>query len=54
MDHKAWGNNSVFDVSCPHCGETVEMWADDAERTCEACGKTVPNPNIGTEPKAGE
>ena len=52
MDHKAWGDKSIFEVPCPHCGQAVEMWTDDAERTCSACGKTVPNPNAGAKPPA--
>ncbi len=29
------------DVNCPHCGEEVEMWTSETEKTCPACSKKI-------------
>ena len=29
------------DINCPHCGESVEIWSDEAEAACPSCGTTV-------------
>jgi NADH pyrophosphatase NudC (nudix superfamily) len=28
-------------IPCPHCGEEVEIFSDEAKAECEGCGKTV-------------
>lgn len=28
-------------TACPKCGEEIEVWSDDEEITCRACGHTV-------------
>lgn len=31
-------------IPCPSCGEEVEIWSDEVEANCPACGKTVSRP----------
>jgi predicted RNA-binding Zn-ribbon protein involved in translation (DUF1610 family) len=33
--------NALEEISCPHCGEEVEMWSRDAEMTCPKCAKLI-------------
>jgi len=28
-------------ITCPNCGNEVEIWTDEEETTCESCGATV-------------
>ncbi len=29
------------DVTCPECGEIVEMWTSETQKICPACSKTI-------------
>ena len=31
-------------LDCPHCGAEVEIWSDESQTKCDACGKVVPRP----------
>lgn len=30
-----------LDVTCPQCNAEVEMWSDEPEAKCSACGNVV-------------
>jgi hypothetical protein len=38
--------NDVFEVPCPKCHADVELFADDRQGTCPACGHKFPNPRL--------
>ncbi len=46
QDSRYWSSEAVFESACPHCGETVEFFKDDSQRTCRACGHRLLNPNM--------
>ena len=46
QDQRYWKPEDIFDVSCPHCGNQIEFWKDEAVRTCRQCSKPVPNPRM--------
>lgn len=33
------------DPDCPQCGEIVEIWSDERQRTCKKCGTVLYNHN---------
>jgi hypothetical protein len=47
---KAWGPDAIFEIPCATCGEGIEFFKDDEQRTCPACGKVTRNPRrpLGT------
>jgi len=46
QDTRYWREKDIFEVQCPHCGNTVEFFKDETMRTCRACGNKVPNPRL--------
>ena len=46
QDNRYWDGEAVFEISCPHCGNELEFFKDDSQRTCKKCGKRVLNPRI--------
>lgn len=46
QDNRYWSGAAVFDISCPHCGNVLEFFKDDSQRTCKQCGHKVLNPKI--------
>ncbi|NPA48981.1 MAG: phosphohydrolase [Thermodesulfobacteria bacterium] len=46
QDTRYWKEDAIFEVKCPHCGETVEFFKDDTSRPCPSCGKRLPNPRL--------
>ena len=36
----------MFEIPCPHCGQTLEFFKDDSQRACKGCGHKVLNPKI--------
>jgi len=36
----------VFESNCPKCGQAVEFFKDDSQRTCRNCGHRMLNPKI--------
>ena len=39
QDMRYWKYDSIFEVKCPHCGEKVEFFKDEASRKCPNCKK---------------
>jgi len=46
QDSRYWSGEAVFESTCPHCGQTVEFFKDDSQRTCRACGHKLLNPKM--------
>ncbi len=46
QDNRYWDGEAVFEVSCPHCGNELEFFKDDSQRSCKKCGNRVLNPRI--------
>jgi len=46
QDNRYWNGAAVFDIPCPHCGNVLEFFKDDSQRTCKQCGHKVLNPKI--------
>jgi hypothetical protein len=46
QDNRYWKGEAVFDIPCPHCGNVLEFFKDDSQRTCKQCGHRVLNPKI--------
>ncbi len=43
QDWRYWKADDISEQACPACGQTVELWKDDASRRCGRCGATVRN-----------
>lgn len=46
QDNRYWDGEAVFEISCPHCGNILEFFKDDSQRSCKQCGHRVLNPRI--------
>ncbi|MFH2124087.1 MAG: phosphohydrolase [Pseudomonadota bacterium] len=46
QDNRYWNGEAVFELACPHCGNVLEFFKDDSQRTCKKCGHRVLNPKI--------
>jgi hypothetical protein len=46
QDSRYWSGEAVFESSCPHCGQVVEFFKDDSQRTCRSCGHKLLNPRM--------
>jgi hypothetical protein len=46
QDNRYWSGEAVFELPCPHCGQVLEFFKDDSQRTCKQCGHKVLNPKI--------
>jgi hypothetical protein len=46
QDTRYWKPGDIFDVDCPHCGNTVEFFKDEATRKCSRCKNKIVNPRM--------
>ncbi len=46
QDNRYWDGEAVFEIPCPHCGNVLEFFKDDSQRSCKQCGNRVLNPRI--------
>lgn len=46
QDSRYWSGEAVFESNCPHCGQAVEFFKDDSQRTCRSCGHKLLNPKM--------
>lgn len=46
QDNRYWDGEAVFEIPCPNCGNVLEFFKDDSQRSCKQCGKKVLNPRI--------
>ena len=47
QDLRNWKPEDIREVSCPACGNLVEIWKDEPERACPKCQKPVYHPRVG-------
>ena len=38
-----WGFDSIFEIECPHCGKSIELFKDEITRTCQDCKRIIKN-----------
>ena len=46
QDTRYWKPGDIFDVDCPHCGNKVEFFKDEATRQCSGCKNKIVNPRM--------
>jgi DNA-directed RNA polymerase subunit RPC12/RpoP len=46
QDSRYWSGEAVFESKCPHCGQAIEFFKDDSQRTCRNCGHKLLNPKM--------
>ena len=46
QDNRYWDGEAVFEIPCPNCGNILEFFKDDSQRSCKECGNKVLNPKI--------
>lgn len=46
QDMRYWKPGAIFEVSCPHCGHSMEFFKDESTRRCKECGNKVVNPKM--------
>jgi len=46
QDSRFWGEEAIFEVSCPKCGHTEEFFKDEPTRRCKKCGHKIVNPKM--------
>lgn len=46
QDNRYWDGEAVFETPCPHCGNILEFFKDDSQRSCRKCGNRILNPRI--------
>jgi len=46
QDTRYWQPGDIFEVKCPHCGQMIEFFKDDATRRCSQCGHQMSNPKL--------
>jgi len=46
QDSRYWSGEDIYDITCPHCGHTVEFFKDDSQQKCRNCGKRLLNPKM--------
>lgn len=46
QDMRYWSGDAAFEVPCPKCGHTVELFKDESSARCASCGHRFKNPKI--------
>ncbi len=46
QDRRYWTADAVFEVPCPECGHSVELFKDETTGRCTKCGHRFANPGI--------
>ena len=46
QDRRYWTEDAVFEVPCPKCGASIELFKDESSGRCSSCGSKVRNPRI--------
>ena len=46
QDSRYWGQEAIFEVKCPECGNEMEFFQDDTWRRCSKCGHRLQNPRM--------
>jgi hypothetical protein len=46
QDRGYWTADAVFEIPCPQCGASVEVFKDEGTARCTHCGHRFPNPGV--------
>ena len=46
QDKRFWKPQDIYEINCPHCGNSMEFWKDEPQLKCKSCGKAVRNPKL--------
>jgi hypothetical protein len=46
QDMRYWKPGDIFETDCPHCGNKLEFFKDEATRRCRNCKNMVVNPKM--------
>ncbi len=46
QDTRYWKPDSIFETTCPNCGEKIEFFKDEVSKKCRNCGQTLINPKM--------
>ena len=46
QDRGYWKADAVFEIPCPQCGASVEVFKDESTARCTHCGHRFPNPGV--------
>lgn len=46
QDRRYWTEDAIFEVPCPECGASVELFKDETKGRCTSCGHRFRNPGI--------
>ena len=46
QDRGYWKADAVFEIPCPQCGASVEVFKDESTAHCTHCGHRFPNPGV--------
>jgi HD superfamily phosphodiesterase/DNA-directed RNA polymerase subunit RPC12/RpoP len=46
QDSRYWKPGAIYEVTCPHCGSSVEFFKDESTRRCKKCGNKLVNPKM--------
>ena len=46
QDTRYWGDDAAFDVPCPKCGRSVEIFKDESSAKCPGCEHRFRNPKV--------
>lgn len=46
QDTRYWGDDAAFEVPCPKCGRSVEIFKDESSAKCTGCQHRFRNPRV--------
>ena len=46
QDRGYWTADAVFEIPCPQCGASAEVFKDESTARCSHCGHRFPNPGV--------
>ena len=46
QDSRYWGEDAAFEVPCPKCGRSVEIFKDESSAKCPGCEHRFRNPKV--------
>ncbi|MHC4157808.1 MAG: HD domain-containing protein [Planctomycetota bacterium] len=46
QDQRFWKPEDIFEITCPHCDQSIEFFKDEPKLKCKDCGQMVINPKI--------
>ena len=46
QDQRFWKPEDIFEIECPSCARSVELWKDEPQVKCPHCKLMIANPKI--------